>query len=130
MSKPGQEPQDIEMQTNGTDYHNCEDNWGDCQDLANDNQCWQIKGCRRSCGLCGDLPRHPSVDCYDEYSNCPELVQTNKCGRVLQDGNGVALKCQKSCGKCAGDTPHDSNTCYDEWDKCQKSCGKCAGDTP
>ena len=73
-------------------------------------------GCDDCSGAtCGGGPMHPSVNCYDELSNCRDLAQTN-CKRW-------GSQCKKSCGLCEGDTPHPSNTCYDRFNNCHQLCG-------
>ena len=115
----------------------CYDDVANCQELfVASNSCWtqtdewKMKlskhgyptgGCRRSCGLCGDGPQHPSVECYDTSERCAtEVLKLGLCWEPDKK-----LGCKKSCGFCKGDEKHPSVTCYDKDSHCKDKLYNC-----
>ena len=59
-------------------------------------RCWENqiqKGCEKSCRLCPGMVPVSSYNCYDTYSNCAQLCNTEN-----------AAKCKHSCGGCTQPT--------------------------
>ena len=111
----------------------CIDRWSICRKLTYNCQKYGEE-CRKSCGLCKGMKRHPSNDCPDTWKQC-QTVFKEYCGNKAIKGY-----CDYSCGNCEGMTPHPSNKCWDDYidcpldkesscrhfkDKCKRTCGLC-----
>merc|ERR1712168_331060 len=69
----------------------CMDKWSNCKALA-EKYCYREhigQGCRKACGLCPGMTPASSYTCYDKYSNCARLCNTQ-----------YKNVCKKSCGLC------------------------------
>jgi len=91
-----------------------------CDEVALDNCFGWAKDCPKSCGLCDGMTPHPSMTCFNKFSNCADLCA---CPRLKS-------YCKKACGTCNGDPTLQpaSTICKDSWKSCPEYkdfyCGK------